>query len=102
MQSKAPPAQIHAMADINDASEVNDASSVIILAQAEVLDERQPINSDFVLKDSQSMSTMSRIFALSRFTATRAQCPQQWLQILATWRFTSTRMVLQMFYPCSV
>jgi hypothetical protein len=51
MPSKAPPTQIHAMADIDDASEVSDASSVIILAQAEALDNHQPINPDFFLID---------------------------------------------------
>jgi hypothetical protein len=43
------------MADINDASDMSDASSVIILAQAEALDDHLPINPDFVLIDSQSM-----------------------------------------------
>jgi hypothetical protein len=49
MPSKAPPAQIHAMVDIDDASEANDASSVIILAQVEALDNHQPINPYFSL-----------------------------------------------------
>jgi hypothetical protein len=53
MQSKTPPDQIHAMADINDASEASDASSVIILAQAVTSSDRQPINPKFVLIDSQ-------------------------------------------------
>jgi hypothetical protein len=55
MQSKPPPDHIHAMADIDDASEASDASSVIILAQAENLSDRQPINPDFILLNSQSM-----------------------------------------------
>jgi hypothetical protein len=42
------------MVDINDASETSDILSVIILAQAEASDDCRPINSDFVLLDSQS------------------------------------------------
>jgi hypothetical protein len=42
------------MADINDTSEMSNALSVFILAQMEALDDRRPINSDFVLLDSQS------------------------------------------------
>jgi hypothetical protein len=53
MQSKAPPDQIHAMVDINDAFEASDALSMIILAQAEILSDRQPINPEFILIDSQ-------------------------------------------------
>jgi hypothetical protein len=40
--------------DIDDASDASEASSVIILMQAENLSDRQPIDPDFVLLNSQS------------------------------------------------
>jgi hypothetical protein len=54
MQSKTPPDQIHAMADIDDASEASDASSVITLAQTETSSNHQPIYPNFILIDSHS------------------------------------------------
>jgi hypothetical protein len=54
-----PPAQIHAMADIDDASIASDASSVIILTQHKDGPNRSPISSDYLLLDSQS--TLSEI-----------------------------------------
>ena len=49
-----PPAQIHAMADINEASVTSDESSVIILIQQDTSAQRAPINFDFLLLDNQS------------------------------------------------
>ena len=48
------PAQIHAMADIDDASVDSDESSVIILTQHDNGSEKVPINTNYLLLDSQS------------------------------------------------
>ncbi len=54
MQFKPPQDHIHTLAYIDDASDASEASSVVILMQAENSSDRQPINPDFVLLNSQS------------------------------------------------
>jgi hypothetical protein len=52
--SAKPPDQIHAMANIDDASVASDTSSVIILTQQGPSTQRAPINSNYLLLHSQS------------------------------------------------
>jgi hypothetical protein len=103
------PAQIHAMADVDNASVDSDESSVIILTQHGGGGTKVPINSNYLLLDSQStvdlftnpdhVTSIRRLLILSMCTATRVLWSQAKLVSLATPRYISTNRASQMFSP---